>query len=152
RSRPFDAAERAHRARLDAEMHDLRQHRSALQARAASVQSPRLTRIDAELRDARKRLAALPALSADPSPTNGYPSGIMPSADAVKWVQVDLAKSVHVDEIRLIPARPTDFADTPGFGFPVRFRVEASDDADFHTSHTLADHTVADYPNPGDEV
>jgi hypothetical protein len=91
-------------------------------------------------------------LPAGPSPTNGYHSGIVSSADAVKWVQVDLGTSLPLDEIRLIPARPTDFADTPGFGFPVRFRVEASDAADFHTSHTLADHTVADFPNPGDEA
>ena len=35
-----------------------------------------------------------------------------------KWVQVDLGRAVALDEIRLIPARPTDFPDTPGFGFP----------------------------------
>ena len=43
-----------------------------------------------------------------------------------------------IDEVRLIPARPTDFADTPGFGFPVRFRVEASDDVDLHVRRDRA--------------
>ena len=42
-------------------------------------------------------------------------------------MQVDLGSSVPIDEIRLIPARPTDFPDTPGFGFPARYRVELSD-------------------------
>jgi hypothetical protein len=152
RARPFDSGERAREAKLDAETRDLQVHRSALEARAAALTSPELTRIDQELQDARRRLADLPPLPADPSPTNGYHSGIMSSADAVKWVQVDLGKSTPVDEIRLIPARPTDFPDTPGFGFPVRFRVEVSGTAGFDASRTLADHTVSDYPNPGDEA
>jgi hypothetical protein len=70
----------------------------------------------------------------------------------VKWVQVDLGRSVAIDEIRLIPARPTDFPDTPGFGFPVRFRIDVSDDPAFVTSQTVTDHTRADFPNPGDHL
>ncbi len=38
----------------------------------------------------------------------------------------------------------------PGFGFPPRFRVEISDAPDFKTSRIVADHTEADFPNPGD--
>jgi hypothetical protein len=45
---------------------------------------------------------------------------------------------------------PTDFADTPGFGFPVRFRLEIADDAAFASPTTVVDHTTADFPNPGD--
>ena len=44
---------------------------------------------------------------------------------------VDLGAVVAIDEVWLTPARPVDFRDTPGFGFPVRFRVDASDDAKF---------------------
>ena len=54
-----------------------------------------------------------------------------PTPDVTKWVQVDLGQALPIDEIRLIPARPTDFRDTPGFGFPARFRVEVSDDPTF---------------------
>ena len=75
----------------------------------------------------------------------------MPTADALKWVQVDLGKMASIDQVRLIPARPTDFPDTPGFGFPVRFRVDASADADFHTPTTITDFTKSDYENPGDQ-
>ena len=36
-----------------------------------------------------------------------------------------------------------------GFGFPVRFKIEAANDGDFSTPIPIADHTGADYPNPG---
>jgi hypothetical protein len=84
--------------------------------------------------------------------TNGYHSGIVPSPDVVKWVQIDLGHSAALDEIRLVPARPTDFPDTPGFGFPVRFRVEVADDASFGNPRIVADETTADFPNPGDNA
>jgi hypothetical protein len=58
------------------------------------------------------------------SPSNGYHSAIERTPDVTKWVEVDLGKALPIDEIRLIPARPTDFKDTPGFGFPPEYRVE----------------------------
>jgi hypothetical protein len=67
-------------------------------------------------------------------------------------VQVDLGKPTAIDAIRLIPARPTDFPDTPGFGFPLRFKVEISDDATFQQAELVADHTPADFANPGDQI
>ena len=64
-----------------------------------------------------------------------------------RWIS---AASVPLDAVRLVPARPTDFPDTPGFGFPVRFRVEASDDPTFAHAATVADQTKEDFANPGD--
>jgi hypothetical protein len=101
----------------------------------------------------RRRTELTRALTpAEPSPSNGWHSGIERSADVVKWVQVDLGKSTAIDAVRLIPARPTDFRDTPGFGFPARFKVEASDDPTFARAETLADHTRDDFANPGDRA
>ena len=37
----------------------------------------------------------------------------------------------------------------PGFGFPLRFRVEASDDAAFSEPRLIAAYDDADFPNPG---
>ena len=104
--------------------------------------------------DKLKAQLALVAQAADggKSPGNGYHSGIESKADAVKWVQVDLGQSLLLDEVRLIPARPVDFPDTPGFGFPVRFRVEFQTNADFSTPNVIADHTAADFKNPGDNA
>ncbi|MFO0842087.1 MAG: DUF1549 domain-containing protein [Gemmataceae bacterium] len=86
-----------------------------------------------------------------PSPSNGWHSGILPTADATRWVQVDLGESLPIDEVRLFPARPTDFPDAPGFGFPARFKVEVSDEPGFGNARAVADHTKADYPSPGDK-
>src|SRR5260370_39233505 len=117
----------------------------------SEVASHDLARIDDDLKNPRDVLAALPAPAGDPSPTNGWHSAVSATPDVEKWVQVDLGKSLPLDEIRLIPARPTDFPDTPGFGFPVRFRVDVSDDATFAKRLTVADHTGDDFANPGDE-
>ena len=39
--------------------------------------------------------------------------------------------------------------DMPGFGFPVRYRIEVSDTADFQNPRTVVDRTAEDQPNPG---
>ena len=102
------------------------------------------------------RIAALKAqwyklpLPTQRSTTNGYHSLIEPTPNAVKWVQIDLGTPLMLDGVYLFPARPVDFPDTPGFGFPVRYKVEASDDATFKTATLLLDRTTADVPNPGD--
>lgn len=76
----------------------------------------------------------------------GYHSGITDSRDHEKWVQVDLGQPRQVDEILLHPAHEVFGGHPgPGFGFPVRFRIEAADDADFRAATTIADHTTQDY-------
>lgn len=100
------------------------------------VQSPELAELD------RRQVASKEALDRliDPpveSPTNGYHSSIEAEATIEKWVQVDLGSETAIDEVRLYPARPTDFADTPGFGMPPRYTVSVSSDAEFLNSHSL---------------
>ncbi|MGE5193506.1 MAG: DUF1549 domain-containing protein, partial [Deltaproteobacteria bacterium] len=153
--RPFDRDRETHltRRQLVAEKEQVGARHKALSDIAARVTSPEIVKIDAGLKDAGRQLAALPkpGEGADSSPTNGYHSQIMPAPDVEKWVQVDLGRSVAIDEIVLIPARPTDFPDTPGFGFPPRFRVDLSDDPGFAERTTVADHTSEDFANPADK-
>ena len=152
--RPYlDAAALARKATLDAERAGLARRRDALRGRVAKLEGRALADADEAIRKLRDRLerSAPRPRGAPVSPTNGYHSGISATAEVTKWVQVDLGKSLPLDEVRLFPARPTDFPDTPGFGFPARFRVEASDTPDFRTARALADQTAADFPNPGDE-
>ena len=86
-------------------------------------------------------------------PLTGYHSQFSPSPDAVKWVAVDLGESKTIDAVRLFPARPYDWQpDTPGFLFPVRYRIEASNDPAFANSRTIVDRTGKDEPNPGDHA
>src|SRR5205823_9391514 len=81
---------------------------------------------------------------------NGYHSGIETNRNAIKWVEIDLGKSLPVEDIRLIPARPIEFPDTPGFGFPIRFRVETSEEKHFASGQPISDHTSEDFTNLGD--
>lgn len=85
------------------------------------------------------------------SPSNGFHSVIEPAPGTErKWVEVRLPKAVPVDEVRLIPARPQDFADVAGFGFPPRLRVTAFlGDAD--VARPLESGGEA-FPNPGDSM
>lgn len=111
--------------------------------------SPEAIEAEATIRRLGAELAGL-ALVGAPSPSNGWHSAIAPEAHSTKWVRIDLGKTAAIDEIRLVPARPRDFADTPGFGFPVRFKVEVSSESDFRDSRVVCDETLADVPNPGD--
>jgi hypothetical protein len=140
----------AYRRQLTLERNQLDVRQKELAEVAAKITSPDLERIDARLKELKHQLKALPKTEKD-SPSNGYHSAIEPRPDALKWVQVDLGKRTPIDEVRLIPARPTDFPDTPGFGFPKRFRVELSDDETFASGQILFDHTDADFPNPADK-
>ncbi len=83
-------------------------------------------------------------------PLNGYHTEIAKTADVTKWVAVDLGQPQSFDAVRLFPARPYDFQpDTPGFLFPVRFKIEAASRADFSDARVLVARTAGDEPNPG---
>lgn len=84
------------------------------------------------------------------APGNGWHGRTMKSPDEMKWVQVDLGAEYPLDEVRLYPARPKDFPARRGFGFPPRFKVEASDDANFEHSVMLFDRTDGDFVNPAE--
>lgn len=87
-----------------------------------------------------------------PTGGNGYHSAIAGSADSAKWVQIDLGKQQTIASISLHPARPYNWReDAPGFGFPVRYRIEASDDPEFKNPTVLVDKSGADQPNPKEE-
>jgi hypothetical protein len=150
----FAGVERGDRPLPDAERRRLAERREALAARrrpllAEAEAAPEVRRLDTDIKATRDELARLPR-DGKSSPSNGWHSAISPTPDAVKWVQIDLGRAVPLDAVRLVPARPTDFADTPGFGFPARFRVELSDEPTFRAPFVLADHTDADFASPGD--
>ena len=88
------------------------------------------------------------------SPDFGYHSAISQSQEATKWVQVDLGKHTDIDHVTLRPCYDDFNAIGAGFGFPVRFKVETSDDPEFKTGVTLLwrrhDETfMNDFKNPG---
>ncbi len=80
--------------------------------------------------------------------TLGFHSAMTDNADVTKWVQVDLGDSVVLDEVRLVAARVPQFPGRSGFGFPLQFKVELSDDETFSSAVTIVDETKADFINP----
>ena len=98
--------------------------------------------------------AAEKAANPNAKPDFGYHSAISPTQDSMKWVQVDLGKSVQVERIVLKPCYDDFGKIGGGFGFPLRFKIEVSDDPAFKTGVTLVwrkhDATfMNDLANPG---
>ena len=103
-----------------------------------------------------KRIDGAAEKGANPNakPDFGYHSAISPMQDAVKWLQVDLGKSLQVERIVLKPCYDDFGKIGGGFGFPVRFKIEVSDDPEFKTGVKLVwrkhDATfMNDFENPG---
>ena len=66
-------------------------------------------------------------IGSEKSKSNGYHSAFAKEVNTRKWVQIELPKIQSIDKIVIYPARPPDFQDTPGFGFPARFKILLSD-------------------------
>lgn len=128
------------RAVLLAEQSSLTSRKRELESVIQGDRGPLLEKLIGELRQGDK---------AAERPESGYHSQIESAADREKWVQVDLGSSLPLSQVVLSAARD-DFAGIgEGFGFPVRFKLEISDDATFDTGvRTPGDHRAEDFPNP----
>jgi hypothetical protein len=67
-----------------------------------------------------------------------------------KWVQVDLGRIERIKRVAFAGCYD-DFNNIgAGFGFPLRYRIEASDDSEFRVGvHVLVDRSAEDQSNPG---
>jgi uncharacterized protein len=94
-------------------------------------------------------IAATPATFYRP-----YSSKPLTQANAVSWVQVDLGSHQPFEAVKLYPSSGHDIWPYPyGFGtFPLRFKIEASDQPDFAKATLIVDCTNSDYPDPQDQV
>ena len=138
----FDPAVAARRRELDSRQSRLTARKKSLDDSIVARAGETLTALDRKIAEAEKA-----AKSGD---TVGYHSAIEKKQDQIKWVQVDLGSAMAVSKVVLHPCHDDFNGIGDGFGFPVRYRVEASDDATFATGVvTLADRTKADVGNPG---
>ncbi len=116
--------------------------------RIRSAAGQELADIEAQLEAAEKQLATDSSING--TPRFGYHSGIAPRQDTAKWVRVDLGESVVLQRIVLRPAYDSFNGIGAGFGFPLRFRIEASSDKDFQSQSTVvATYEDEDFNNPG---
>ena len=71
---------------------------------------------------------------------------------ATRWVQVDLRESQRIEVVKLYPKFGIPGDHFKSEGFPLRFRIDVSDDAGFRSATAIADETGADYPDPVDHI
>lgn len=98
-----------------------------------------------------RRVAAAEAGSKEPArPEMGWHSVIQSKPDVVQWVQVDLGRPVEIHRLLYAGCHDDFNGIGKGFGFPVRYRVELSNDPEFKAGiQRLEDQTGGDLPNPG---
>ncbi len=136
--------------------HELEKERIQANLALESIEAPlRLAAGDAYVQLTRQIDQAGKVSGSQPNPgaEYGYHSHIEPQAEVTKWVQVDLGARTNILRVNLWPCYD-DFNNIgAGFGFPVRFKIEASDDPTFQNGVTLLwrrhDETfMNDFPNP----
>lgn len=80
----------------------------------------------------------------------GYHSAIAKDQSTPKWVQVDLGRSVVIERVVLQPCYDDYNKIGAGFGFPLRFQIEVSDDPEFKSGNvSIVSQTEKDVRNPG---
>ena len=109
-------------AALEHEQRTLTAKRAAWETKLKAAAGKELEALDQQIEAASKAKGGL-------RPEYGYHSAIAPTQDAPKWVQVDLGRSVAIDRVVLRPCYDDFNQIGAGFGFPVRFKVEASEEA-----------------------
>lgn len=101
-----------------------------------------LKAMDKTITDLKKPAASL-------SSQMGWHSAIEAKQETAKWVQVDLGQSATLSQVVLHPCSDTFNSIGDGFGFPVRFKIEACEEPTFSKEvRVLADETQKDFPNP----
>lgn len=130
-------------AALEAEKKSLEGRRESLQ----KAISPKLRELEQKIANPAKRTGK------NPTAAYGYHSGITSKQETKKWLQLDLSQRHELREVKLFPCYD-DFNNIgAGFGFPLRYRVEVSDDPAFEAGvFTVVDHTAADVANPGTKL
>ena len=139
---------------LNGRFQALQREQRAADTALAAIEGPLRQRAGEPFTALTRRIeGASAAKQGNASPDFGYHSAISPVQDATKWVQVDLGQRVNLERVTLRPCFDDFNAIGAGFGFPVRFKVEASDDPEFKTGVLLFwrkhDQTfMADFANP----
>ena len=143
---------------LMAQFLSLEQQRKQAETDIAAMEAPLKIKAGEALAALDRRIegAAEPSTNSNPNtrPDFGYHSAISDSQNCEKWVQVDLGASHTIASVILRPCYDDFEKIGAGFGFPVRFKIEACDDPAFKTGVILLwrQHDLTfmnDFRNPG---
>lgn len=140
-----DPLSAANRRMLMTRKESVENEKARLDVIVAERAGERLAEVDAEILELQKKQTA-----GITKPEFGYHSQIEKTQDAVKWVQVDLGEPTEIASVLYVGCHDTFNGIGHGFGFPLQYRIEASNDESFKTAiTTLVDHTQNDVVNPG---
>ena len=142
--RTFDADASVSRKRRQwmSSMDKIQEELDELTARVREAAGPSLPELESSIKELEGSKKSKPD-------AYGYHSAIAQSQDETKWVQVDLGAPKDIRKL-VLRASDDDFNGIgAGFGFPLRFKIEASNDPAFiNASALLVDTTPEDVPNP----
>ncbi len=146
--RPYDLdpAVEARRRQLADRLKQSKAELAALQKEIDGQGGERLVELRTQVAALREKLQVRK------DPAFGYHSAAVAAQDTTKWVEIALTKPADVSRVVLHPCHDEFAGIGAGFGFPVRFKVQVSEDADADEKSewtTIADHTRQDFPNPG---
>jgi hypothetical protein len=141
--RPYDsnATVAKERRELSRSLEQLNVERQKLHAEIARLGGEELRELDKQLSvsSAKPNKAAF-----------GYHSQISLKQDTEKWVQVDLGAVHELDRVVLAGCHDDFNSIGAGFGFPVRYKIEAANDAAFaEQTWLILNGDFEDAPNPG---
>lgn len=137
--------QRQRRDEILSRINALQQERDKLDTETKRLVAAKTSGLDRRIAELREKYGT----GDQQKPQYGYHSQITNNEDESKWVQVDLGQPRAAEKIRLIPAFDEFGGIGAGFGFPVRYRVEVSNDADFREGvRLLLDATGQDQTNP----
>ena len=144
--RTYDSDPQVFQRRRDllARQQEFQSQQTALDTEVRRLAGDSLAEIDARIS------ALVEQNSGEKRPEFGYHSQIESDQEVTKWVQVDLGEPVEIERIVTVGCHDDFNGIGAGFGYPDRYRVEASNDPEFQTNVLLiADYTESDVPNPG---
>ena len=131
----------------------LQERQTQLTADLSALQERIRQKAGEPLREVEASIQTLEKASASRPDAYGYHSAIADVPDVEKWVQVDLGSVQRIQQVRLWGCEDDFNGIGAGFGFPPRFRIEASNEATFtQEKYSLVDHTQQDVTSPGSGV
>lgn len=129
----------------------LMKRKAALEVEQQKLKQEITRQAGPRLRELEKQLEKLSQGELLPArPEFGYHSGISQQQSTTKWVQLDLGKSQALESILLVGCHDNYNNIGAGFGFPLRYKIEVSNDSAFRNNVVvIQDQTQTDAPNPG---
>lgn len=111
---------------------------------------PEMRTLAAERVALQQKLDAMPAApEVQLTQRLGWHSEYSSSQNKAEWVELNLGQAQKIDAVVLIAPPPNGGSVGAGYGFPLRFYVELLDEGEDNERTIIADHTGADFPNPG---